>query len=90
MAFITSSVSLHPSYSKPQKDPDGYSACISVKGNEGYEINPGNFMVKLHLADLPGQIIPFCQGNHEIIVHGRLVEFERSLVMTICAHSAKV
>lgn len=90
MAFIASSVSLHPSNSRLDKDPDGSYACITVKGNKEYEINQGTFMVKLYLTESPCQIIPLCQDNHEVIVHGRLVEFERGLVMTITANPAKV
>lgn len=90
MAYITSLVCLHPSYSKLQKDQDGSYACIIVKGNKEYEIHKGTFMVKLHLAESPCQIIPLCKDNHEIIVHGHLVEFERGLIMTIRANSAKV
>lgn len=90
MAFIATSMSLHSSYSKLDKDPDAYSACILVKGNQEYKINQGTFLVKLHLAGSQSQIITFCQDNHEVIVHGRLVEFERGLVMTIRANPAKM
>lgn len=90
MAYIVSYVSLHPSYLKLPKDSDRAYACIIVKGNKEYEINQGTFMVKLNLAQSPCQTIPLCQDNHEVIVHGRLVEFERGLTMTIRANSAKV
>lgn len=90
MACITSFVSLHPSYLKLQNDSDGAYACIIVKGNKEYEINQGTFMVKLKLAESLCQTIPLCQNDREVIVHGRLVEFERGLTMTIRANSAKV
>lgn len=90
MAYIASPVLLNPSNSKSNKDPDGSYACIIVKGNKEYAINQGTFMVKLNLSETPCQIIPLCQDNHEVIVHGRLVEFERGLAMKIHANPAKV
>lgn len=90
MAFIASSISLNSSYFKLKKDQDGYSGCISAKGNMEYEINKGIFLVKLDLAESQSQITTFCQDDHEVIVHGRLVEFERGLVMTILANPTKM
>lgn len=83
-------MSLNSSYFKLKKDQDTYSACILVKGNMEYEINKGIFLVKLNMAESQSQITTFCQDDHEVIVHGRLVEFERGLVMTILANPTKM
>lgn len=90
MAFIALSMSLHSSYLKLEKYQDAYSACILAKGNMEYKINKGIFLVKLNLAKSQSQITTFCQDDHELIVHGRLVEFERGLVMTILANPTKM
>lgn len=90
MAFIASSMSLNSSYFKLKKDQDAYSACILAKGNMEYEINKGIFLVKLNMAESQSQITTFCKDDHEVIVHGRLVEFERGLVMTILANPTKM
>lgn len=83
-------MSLNSSYFKLKKYQDAYSACILVKGNMEYEINKGIFLVKLNMAESQSQITTFCQDDHEVIVHGRLVEFERGLVMTILANPTKM
>lgn len=91
MACIASSISLHSSYLKPKKNHDAYSAYISAKGNTEYKINRGIFLVKLSMVKSQSQITTFCQDdNHEVIVHGRLVELERGLVMTILANPTKM
>lgn len=91
MACITSSMSLHSSYLKRKKDHDAYSAYISAKGNAEYKINKGIFLVKLSLAESQSQITTFCQDDdREVIVHGRLVEFDKGLVMTILANPTKM
>lgn len=90
MAFIASSMSLHSSYLKLEKDQDIYCACILAKGNIEYGINKEIFLVKLNLAESRSQIITLYQDDHEVIVHGRLVKFEGGLVMTIRANPAKM
>lgn len=90
MAFIASSILLHSSYLKLKNNSDAYSAYISTKGNMEYKINQGTFLVKLDLAESQSQIITFCKDDHEVIVHGRLVEFERGLVMKIRANPTKM
>lgn len=90
MAFIASSMSLHSSYLKLKKGHDEYSGYILAKGNMEYKINKGIFLVKLNLAESRSQITTFCQDDHELIVHGRLVEFERGMVMAILANPTKM
>lgn len=83
-------MSLHSNYLKQEKNQNAYSACILAKGNIEYKINKGIFLVKLNLAESQFQVTTFCQDDHEVIVHGRLVEFEKGLVMTILANPTKM
>lgn len=91
MAYIASSMSLNSSYLKRKKNHDAYSAYISAKGNAEYNINKGIFLVKISVAESKSQITTFCQDDdREVIVHGRLMKFEKGLVMTILANPTKM